>query len=127
MPDVIAGSANGPVISWQPAAQPVAAGPAKVGANVPRLDEVTAAARVARALTLEFAAADTPKVTSSVTTIDRGSNRVTRRIAFRRMTGLLCLGRGWLTPLGALFPTRREPNRPGLSRHKGVIKMCGRV
>ena len=52
--------------------QPVAAGPTNVGEYVPRLDEVTAAARVARALTLEFAAADTPKVTSSVTTIDRG-------------------------------------------------------
>ena len=39
--DAVDGETNGPVIRWHPLAQPVAAEPTKVGAALPRLDEVT--------------------------------------------------------------------------------------
>src|SRR5580704_14802541 len=39
--DAVDGETNGPVSRLQPLAQPVAAGPVKVGENVPRLEEVT--------------------------------------------------------------------------------------
>jgi hypothetical protein len=42
--DLVLGVTVGPVSRSQPDAQPVAAGPAKVGVTVPRLEEVTLAA-----------------------------------------------------------------------------------
>jgi hypothetical protein len=39
--DAVDGDTNGPVSRLQPLAQPVAAGPTKVGEEVPRLEEVT--------------------------------------------------------------------------------------
>jgi hypothetical protein len=54
------GVLTGPVSSEQLTLHPVAAGPAKVGLNVPRVDEVTAAARALVALLCGAADAGPP-------------------------------------------------------------------
>src|SRR5579871_508955 len=60
------GVLTGPVRRWQLILQPVAAGPAKVGLNVPRFDEVTAVVWVAMALVCGAAAAGPPAAISSI-------------------------------------------------------------
>ena len=60
------GVLTGPVSRWQLTLHPVAAGPAKVGLNVPRFDEVTAAVRALAALVCGAAAAGPPVAARSI-------------------------------------------------------------
>jgi hypothetical protein len=60
------GVLTGPVSSEQLTLHPVAAGPAKVGLNVPRFDEVTAAVRALAALFCGAAAAGPPVAARSI-------------------------------------------------------------
>ena len=73
--DAVDGETNGPVSRSHPLAQPVAAGPTKVGEKVPRLEEVTVEWRGFATL------ADAPGETAA--TIETGSP-IPRRAANRR-------------------------------------------
>lgn len=72
--DPVDGVLNGPLSSEQPDGQPVAAEPANVGENCPRLDVVTALARAPVAP----AVAAPPKALSSATGSDSNDSSATR-------------------------------------------------
>ena len=83
--DPVDGVLNGPLNSEQPDGQPVAAEPANVGENCPRLDVVTALARAPVAVAVA-APAVPPKALSSATGSDSNDSSATR---LRMM--LLCM------------------------------------
>ena len=83
--DPVDGVLNGPLSSEQPDGQPVAAEPANVGENCPRLDVVTALARAPAALAVA-APAVPPKALSSATGSDSNDSSAT---CLRMM--LLCM------------------------------------
>jgi hypothetical protein len=75
---------NGPVSREQPDVQPVAAGPANVGENCPKLDVVTALAGAPVALPV--AAATTKKAPSSITGSDSSVTRIPLRLLRMRLS-----------------------------------------
>jgi hypothetical protein len=74
----------GPVRSWHPEAQPVAAGPVKVGEYVPRLDVVTAA--VAAAALPDEASAGGPEAASRIAGTD--DNATSSRNLRKKFVGM---------------------------------------
>ena len=98
--EAVDGEEKGPTSSEQPAeAQPVAAGPTKVGLNCPRLDDLTALA------VLATGAAVAPVGTATRAMISESSDRSDSRVNFRRIA-LSPVGRAPAPPLPGFSPMR---------------------
>ena len=118
--EAVDGEAKGPNSSEQPAeAQPVAAGPTKVGLNCPRLDDLTALAVLAAGA----AVARVGTVTRAM--ISESSDSIDSRVAFRRMA-LSLVGRTPAPPTTAGFPPEGPSQGARISKG-GMCLSCAQV